>query len=162
MATIFKYIFLNGKVWILIKISLKCVPNGSINNIPALDQIMAWHWLGNKSLSEPMMVSLPTHIWVTWPQWINSLAPGKCSSNFKSANFKHIIQNYHFDTCFKIDIRCMPQNLTNKKSTLFQVMAWCKQATATSHYLSQCWPRSTSPYDVTRQQVFLSIFLRNC
>ena len=27
-------------------------------------------------------------------------------------------------------------------------MAWCRQAT--SHYLSQCWPRSVLPYDVTR------------
>ena len=29
-------------------------------------------------------------------------------------------------------------------------MAWCRQAT--SHYLSQCWPRSVSPYGVTRPQ----------
>ena len=29
-------------------------------------------------------------------------------------------------------------------------MAWCRQAT--SHYLSQCWPRSLSPYDVIRPQ----------
>ena len=29
-------------------------------------------------------------------------------------------------------------------------MAWCHQAT--SHYLSQCWPRSLSPNDVTRPQ----------
>ena len=29
-------------------------------------------------------------------------------------------------------------------------MAWCCQAT--SHYLSQCWPRSLSPYDITRPQ----------
>ena len=29
-------------------------------------------------------------------------------------------------------------------------MAWCHQAT--SHYLIQCWPRSLSPYDVTRPQ----------
>ena len=29
-------------------------------------------------------------------------------------------------------------------------MAWCRQAT--SHYLSQCWPRSLSPYDGTGQQ----------
>ena len=36
------------------------------------------------------------------------------------------------------------------KSTLFQVMAWCRQAT--SHYLNQCWPRSMSPYGVTRPQ----------
>ena len=36
------------------------------------------------------------------------------------------------------------------KSTLVQVMAWCRQAT--SHYLSQCWPRSVSPYGVTWPQ----------
>ena len=35
-------------------------------------------------------------------------------------------------------------------STLVQVMAWCRQAT--SHYLSQCWPRSLSPYGVTGPQ----------
>ena len=29
-------------------------------------------------------------------------------------------------------------------------MAWCRQAT--SHYLSQCWPWSLSPYDITRPQ----------
>ena len=29
-------------------------------------------------------------------------------------------------------------------------MAWCRQAT--SHYLNQCWPRSRTPYDVTRPQ----------
>ena len=38
----FKCIFLNGNVWITIKISLKFVPEGPINNIPALVQIMAW------------------------------------------------------------------------------------------------------------------------
>ena len=36
------------------------------------------------------------------------------------------------------------------ESTLFQVMAWCRQAT--SHYLKHCWPRSLPPYDVTRPQ----------
>ena len=44
----------------------------------------------------------------------------------------------------------MPLNLTDDKSTLVQVMAWCRQAT--SHYLSQCWPRSMSPNGVTRPQ----------
>ena len=33
---------------------------------------------------------------------------------------------------------------TSQMSTLVQVMAWCSQVT--SHYLSQCWPRSMSPY----------------
>ena len=40
---IFKCIFLNENVWILIKISLRFVPNGQINNIPALVQIMVCH-----------------------------------------------------------------------------------------------------------------------
>ena len=40
--------------------------------------------------------------------------------------------------------------VTDDKSTLVQVMAWCHQAT--SHYLSQCCARSTSPYGVTRPQ----------
>ena len=67
----FKCIFLNGNVWIPIKISLKFVPKGRINNISALVQIMAWRRPGDKPLSEPMMVSLTTHICVTRPQWVN-------------------------------------------------------------------------------------------
>ena len=39
---IFKCIFLNENVWISLKISLKFVPKGRINNIPVLAQIMAW------------------------------------------------------------------------------------------------------------------------
>ena len=70
---IFKCIFFNENVWIPIKTSLKFVPKGPINNIPALVQIMAWRLPGDKPLSEPMMVRLPTHICVTRPQWVNSL-----------------------------------------------------------------------------------------
>ena len=44
----------------------------------------------------------------------------------------------------------MSLNFTDDQSTLVQVMAWCRQAT--SHYLSQCWPRSLSPFGVTRPQ----------
>ena len=32
---------------------------------------MAWRRPGDKPSSEPMMVSLLTHICVTWPQWVN-------------------------------------------------------------------------------------------
>ena len=74
---IFKWIFLNENVWISIKISLKFVPKVSINNIPALVQIMAWRRSGDKPLSEPMMDSLLTHICVTRPQWVNTLRPSK-------------------------------------------------------------------------------------
>ena len=68
---ILKYIFLNENVWISIKISLKFVPKVPINNYPALVQIMAWCWPGDKPLSEPMMVRLPTHICITRPQRVN-------------------------------------------------------------------------------------------
>ena len=54
-------------------ISLQFVPQVWINNIPALVQIIAWHRPGNTPLFEPMMVSLLTHISVTWPQWVKVL-----------------------------------------------------------------------------------------
>ena len=67
---IFKRIFLNKNLWISLKISLKFVPKVPINIILALVQIMVWHRTGDKPLSEPMMVSLLTHVCVTRPQWI--------------------------------------------------------------------------------------------
>ena len=47
-GNIFKCIFLNEKVWFLTKISLKFLPEGSLGNNPALVQMMAWHWIGDK------------------------------------------------------------------------------------------------------------------
>ena len=44
----------------------------------------------------------------------------------------------------------MSLDFTNDQSTSVQVMAWCRQAI--SHYLNQCWPRSLSPYGITRPQ----------
>ena len=67
---IFKCIFLNENVWILIEISLKFVPKDPTNNIQALVQIMAWRRPGAKPLSEPMMVSLLIHICVIRPQCV--------------------------------------------------------------------------------------------
>ena len=52
---IFKHIFLNENVRILIQISLKCVPKGPIDNKPALVQVMDWRQTGDKPLSEPML-----------------------------------------------------------------------------------------------------------
>ena len=65
--------FLNENASIAIKISLKFVPKGLINNITALVQIMAWRRPGDKPLSEPMKVSLPMHIYITQPQWVNHI-----------------------------------------------------------------------------------------
>ena len=65
---IFKCIVLNEDIWISIKISMKFVPRGQINNIPALVQIRP----GDKPLSEPMVVSLLEHVCVIRPQWVNT------------------------------------------------------------------------------------------
>ena len=69
----FKRIFLSENIRISIKISLKFVHTGPINNIPALVQIMAWRRPGDKPLSEPMLGSLLTHICVTRPQWVKCI-----------------------------------------------------------------------------------------
>ena len=57
-----KCIFVNENIWISVNISLKFVLKGRINYIPALVQIMARCRLGDRPLSEPMMVGLLTHI----------------------------------------------------------------------------------------------------
>ena len=67
----FKCIFFNENVWILINISLKFVLEAQINNIPALVQIMAWPWSGDKPLSEPVIFNLLMHICVARPQWVD-------------------------------------------------------------------------------------------
>ena len=53
---IFKLIFLNENVWIIIKISLKFVPNCPINSIPPLVHLIACRCPGDKPLSQSMMV----------------------------------------------------------------------------------------------------------
>ena len=69
--TTFLIAFLEWNVWTSFENSLKFVPKVRINNIPALVQIMALHRSGEKPLSEPMMVSLLTHICFIWPQWVD-------------------------------------------------------------------------------------------
>ena len=77
--------------WISINVSLKFVLKGPINNISVFVQIMAWRGPGDKpSLSEPMMVGLPTHICVTRPKKIRFykyITETKMSSFWR--NFHH-------------------------------------------------------------------------
>ena len=51
----FKCIFANENDRIPIRISLKSVPRGPIDNKPALVQVMAWHRTGDKPLPEAML-----------------------------------------------------------------------------------------------------------
>ena len=70
--------------------------------------------------------------------------------NFSHEIFKQILVIGDWGISCEIALTWKPQDLTDDKSTLVKVMAWCRQAT--SHYLSQCWPSSLSPYGVTRPQ----------
>ena len=79
-----------------------------------------------------------------------SLLYKRFDGNFKSIIFKLIILNTVLGTWCKIVLSCVPQNLTNQKLALVQIMAWCHQAA--SYYLSQCWPRSMWLYGVSRPQ----------
>ena len=86
---IFKCIFENENEWISPKISLKFVPKVRIDNIPALVQIMAWRRAGDKPLSEPVMVSLLTHICVTRLQWV------KCAPRWHQPLWDGVTQVFH-------------------------------------------------------------------
>ena len=87
---------------------------------------------------------------LTWYCIFNSLAPGKFEWNIIYAIFKWILVIGGWVISCEIALIWMSLDFTDDQSTLVQVMAWCHQAT--SHYLSQCWPRSLSPYGITRPQ----------
>ena len=82
---------------------------------------------------------------------VNTLAPGRPGCNFKTAIFNLVLLIGILTSSKDNALRWMPRDLTDDKSTLVQVMAWCRKAK--SHYLSQCWPSSMSPYGITRPQL---------
>ena len=99
----------------------------------------------------------PRGVWSLFPSGVsdgfvgplgptNSLAPGKFEWNFRYV--KRILVIDAWGISCEIDLIWMSQDFTDDQSTLVQVMAWCRQAT--SHYLSQCWPRSLPPNGVTK------------
>ena len=76
-------------------------PKGPINDIPALFQIMARRRPGDKSLSEPMVVSLLTHLCVNRPQWVDNVS---CAVSVTSANLNiHSVIEFP-ETSLYIDI----------------------------------------------------------
>ena len=96
---------------------------------------MAWCRPGDKPLSEPIIVSLLTHICVIQPQWV------KCRSFHQiyvilSSVFPVSLPSYE---CQKV--------LFDDKLTLVEVMTWYQQAT--SHYLITWWPMSMSPSGIS-------------
>ena len=92
-------------------------------------------------------------------QYVNSLDPGRFQFHFRLVILKLTLVNGGWGISYEIALRWMPLDITDDKSTLVQVMAWCRQAT--SHYLTQCWPRSMSPNGVTNPQWVKDIIIRN-
>ena len=70
---IFKWVVFNKKCYILIQISFKYIPKGPINNNPALVHKTAWRQPDDMPISEPAMVRLLIHIYISRPQWFNWL-----------------------------------------------------------------------------------------
>ena len=81
---------------------------------------------------------------------LNSLAPGRFVCDFENSISNLVSLIGILRSLYDNALRWMPQNITGDKSILGQVMAWYRQAT--SHSLSQCWPRCMSPYGVIRPQ----------
>ena len=81
-------------------------------------QIMAWRCPGDKPLSEPMMVSLPTHICIARPQWVNI---GSCISLGPSDN------------------KLLPEPMLTK---LYDIM-WHHQGPMCNHWGYICLPLPT-------------------
>ena len=84
------------------------------------------------------------------PRDFNSLAPGRSEQSFQWLIFKRMSFITGWGISSEIALRWMSLDFTGDKSTLVQVMAWCHRTT--NHYLSQCWPRSVSPFVVTGPQ----------
>ena len=80
----------------------------------------------------------------------NSLIPGRSGYNFKNAYLNFVLLVDFITSSYGDTYKWMPQEITDDKSTLVQVMASCHQAT--SHYLNKCWSSSMMPYGIIRPQ----------
>ena len=92
-----------------------------------------------------LCMSLPPGMLITLTLW-----PLGFEWDFRYVIFKWTLVIDGWGISCEVALIWMSLDFTDDQSTLVQVMVWCRQAT--SHYLSQCWPRSLSPYVVTRPQ----------
>ena len=81
---------------------------------------------------------------------LSDTGPWRSGCDSKNGIFNLVLLIGIFRSSHDNALRWMPKDLTDDTSTLVQVMAWCRQAT--SHYLSQCWLSSLSPYGIARPQ----------
>ena len=131
--SVFKYIFLNKNVWVLLNISLKFVCKVPTNNIPALVWMMAWRRSGYKPLSEPMMVGFRC-IYASpglngLKHFLMMLIPWPFPVNFHSRirqQWQNLINDWFTSFTYYIIMQCKKRKRKSKK-TLFKVGAVKKQ-----------------------------------
>ena len=101
---------------------------------------ITWHfWATNRKLTFSWKI---TPLGAIPP--LKSLAPARSEGNFRWVILKPILI---YRWLMYLLWNCSQINITGPywwHINIGSVMAWCRQAT--SHYLSQCWPRSMSPY----------------
>ena len=81
---------------------------------------------GQKWLSKQMMVMLLMHIYVTPPQWLNTLRPRQNGRHFPDDIFKWIFLNENVWISITISLNFVPRDPINNIPTLVQVMALCR------------------------------------
>ena len=107
-----------------------------INNIQALVQIMAWRRPGDKSLSEPMMLSLLMHICVTPPQWVNTWGRDKMGNTLQ-LTFSNAISWMKIVTFW---LKFVFWNLSHGSNKQYSSIGVDNDLELIRHYLSQWWP----------------------
>ena len=111
------------------------------------------YWKLARGILDWLPSTIPYNLAICYPYLIlNSLALVGCGSDSKSVIFEN--------TFYEISSGALLVKLLlgecQSKPLIISLHgsgnAWYMYFQATSHYLSQCWPRSMSPYGVTRPQ----------
>ena len=111
------------------------------------------------SISQFPMIKLSfLTVWSNDHSPFNSLAPGRCGSNFTSLFFKLISRIDILSTSCETDVRWC--HGTPLMISQYWLRSWPDVYTSqvTSHYLGHCWPKSMSPYGITRTQRVLIVY----
>ena len=115
-------------------------PSHYQNNADELSTGFQWNLNQNTHLLNKILLKiLPVKCWIFfYTQWINSLVPERCGSNFKSVISEHTLWVKFMGISCEIVLRWIPQHTCDDKRTLVQVMVWHHQAES-RYILNQCW-----------------------
>ena len=99
------------------------MPKVQINSIPSLVQIMAWCQPGDKPLSEPVIVSMLTHIYGTQPEWVKQVA--YATASFRE-NMIYLTKLFALVVSIEFSSLMPRQNAYHLKNKIFKAVSWLK------------------------------------